>query len=553
MSPYERALSCEEVIQHDGGRAVATRTQTTTFTLYDEDIDLFSEWLDDAQKNLGVERKNRMRVRILIEDIMLHLRDHVGAQAHVAVTCESFLGRSRLRVELPGKPHNPLNSLGTDLGSWESSLRTAIGFSPHCAYEGGCNVLRLSLPRTGINPVVQIALALSVGALMDMVGRAIIAAPMVEAISDLLIAPLYAMWMRLLTAISGPVIFLTVTTTMLNTQQLRERGGSSLLVIARYFAISFLTVAFALLCARFLFPARHAGIAFTPGLVRSFLNTMAGIVPSNIIAPLDAHTSQLLFLAFAFGYVLTRLSGQVNQITGFIREANVVGLQLAGWVSRLVPVAVATFVCLEVWDGEVEMLLQLWQPLTTALAISLVTMLVVELLVAQSMRVSPLRLLMKLLPPFASALRSGSLDESFTDAQRTCIDELGIDRDFVCDGLPQGLVLYMPVSAVGTIVFTLFAARMVDVEVNMAWYLAAIAMVVVVFVATPPVPGANLLAYVMLFSTLGVPENALVDAMIFDIIFGIFAAAANQFMLQVEMVKRSSRLGLLRESVLRGK
>ena len=43
---------------------------------------------------------------------------------------------------------------------------------------------------------------------------------------------------------------------------------------------------------------------------------------------------------------------------------------------------------------------------------------------------------------------------------------------------------------------------------------------VVLFVATPPVPGANLLAYIMIFAELHIPSLALIDAMIFDILFG---------------------------------
>jgi hypothetical protein len=70
-------------------------------------------------------------------------------------------------------------------------------------------------------------------------------------------------------------------------------------------------------------------------------------------------------------------------------------------------------------------------------------------------------------------------------------------------------------------------------------------MAVVVFVATPPVPGANLLAYVVLFTALGIPEDALLDAMTFDIVFGIFAGAANQAMLQLEMVYQAARFGLI--------
>jgi len=59
------------------------------------------------------------------------------------------------------------------------------------------------------------------------------------------------------------------------------------------------------------------------------------------------------------------------------------------------------------------------------------------------------------------------------------------------------------------------------------------------------VPGANLLAYVVFFSALKIPKEALMDAMIFDIVFGIFAGAGNQFLLQLELLWEAKRIGLL--------
>lgn len=122
---------------------------------------------------------------------------------------------------------------------------------------------------------------------------------------------------------------------------------------------------------------------------------------------------------------------------------------------------------------------------------------------------------------------------------------LGIDRGYSQEAAPQGFVLYMPVSAIGTIAFTIYVAQVFGVQSTVVWYVTAAIMAVVVFVATPPVPGANLLAYVVLFSTLGIPSGALIDAMIFDVMFGIFAGAANQAMLQLEMMLQADHLGLL--------
>ena len=54
-----------------------------------------------------------------------------------------------------------------------------------------------------------------------------------------------------------------------------------------------------------------------------------------------------------------------------------------------------------------------------------------------------------------------------------------------------------------------------------------------------------MLAYIMIFDLLGVPDMVLIDAMIFEVLFGIFASAGNQTMLQMDMIMQSDSIGLL--------
>lgn len=87
--------------------------------------------------------------------------------------------------------------------------------------------------------------------------------------------------------------------------------------------------------------------------------------------------------------------------------------------------------------------------------------------------------------------------------------------------------------------------RRFETTVTIVWFIVAMVLAVVLFVATPPVPGANLLAYIAIFAQLGIASQTLIDAMVFDIVFGIFAAAANLSMLQLDLVIQSGFIGLL--------
>jgi len=526
--------------------------RTRTFSLQAEDIDAFSDWLDGVQNQLNIERQNRMRVRLQMEDILLRLRSKLGDDAVCTATCEIRFGRPRLYIAVPGKPYNPLSEIDSELGTWETSLSTGIGLTPQYGYDAGKNVIRMRLPHTSMNPVARIAIALLLGAIGGFVGAALIPSGIRGGMVDVLLLPTYNMWNRLLNAISGPIIFLTVITTMMNTQRITERGGSSSLVIIRYFVISFVIVAGSLFCLRPFFVLVTSQIVLSQELLYSMLDSLLNVIPSNVFDPFaESNTSQLLFIALVLGFMLRKLGSKVDYLRALVRQSNVVGLEVANGVSWLVPIFSGLFLCLELWLDRDHGPLELWLPLVLSLVASLVTMAISLAIVFRLLRVKPVTLIKKIWEPFSLALKTGSLDDSLSKTQESCIARLGMDKDYVKAGLPQGLVLYMPISAVGTIIFTLFVAHTYSVQSNSLWYVSAIVMAVVVFVATPPVPGANLLAYVVLFSTLGIPEDALLDAMIFDIVFGIFAGAANQTMLQFEMLIQSNRLGLLNTATLR--
>ena len=131
------------------------------------------------------------------------------------------------------------------------------------------------------------------------------------------------------------------------------------------------------------------------------------------------------------------------------------------------------------------------------------------------------------------------------------MDALGVEKHFAEKSLTYALVLYMPANVIGTILFTVFAAVRYDVGISVRWVVYAVVLSIVLFIATPPVPGANLLAYIMIFEQLGIPSAAFIDAVVFEILFGIFAGAINRVLDELDLVLQADRIGLLDREMLK--
>ncbi len=532
-------------------RSISTQE---TFSLDAAGIEFFSERLGKLLQILEIERQNQIRIRFSFEESLLRLRDRFGEDREFSLKVDSSFGRTYIQIELEGAIYNPLSKTEADLEDWSGSLLTAVGLSPIFSYSKGKNILRLNLARKGMNSALKILIAVIIGVIVGIVLRAALPAAYEGYLVEEILQPLYDFWVRLLSVLSGPVIFFVVCNTVLNTRAIREEGGSSRKIVARYFIFSILASLLSLLVSEIIFfepviAAKSLGIS-----MRGTLETLLQFMPENAVdSILSANTPQILVLAFVVGGVISALGPRGDSLNSLIHQGSAAGLLITEGVSRMVPYFAAALICMEIVRGNLKTLFGMWRVLVFSILVMAIVLIVVLFYVSIRKKVSYRTLWKKLYPSFRTAVRSGGLDEGYGQMERSCIDQLGMERHFAVTSLPHGMVLYMPANVIGTLMFTVYAALQFKVEITAGWLIGAMVMTVILFVATPPVPGANLLAYIMIFAQLGIPSSALIVAMIFDIFFGIFASAGNQTLLQLELILQADKIGLLDREKLRKK
>ncbi|MBR6503630.1 MAG: cation:dicarboxylase symporter family transporter [Firmicutes bacterium] len=522
-----------------------------TFALEGAAIDRFSEQVEESLCQIEMERQNRLRIRLSLEEALLRMRDRFGEEQMITAIIRRRFGRLVIRLELEGDAFNPLSAEETELENLCSSLLTAVGLSPQYTYSGHGNLLRLSLPIPGFSPAMKILIGVLGGVLIGVLGEVLLSEAIQNAFITNAMTPIYEAWLRILNVLSGPVIFFMTITTVINSGEISERGGDNHRIVARYFLLSFAMTALAMIAATTVYGIAHSGIIPNTGETVGLLQNLLNIIPDDFVTPFaESNTPQLLLMALVLGEALNILGSQGKNLSRIIRQMNMVGLQLCDWISKLVPWFACVLVGFEIWQGRTAILKGMWLTLLISLVVSLVCIGLVLCYVARREGISVQLLARKLMPPFITTLKTGSLDAAYGLTERCCAADLGIQRSFTSVGLPNGLVLYMPISAVGTLVFIAFAGMKYGIIATPLWFVMAVVLSVVVFVATPPVPGANLLAYVVTLSVLGIPGEALIDAMVFDLVFGIFASAGNQALLQMELILQSDKIGMLNKIIL---
>ena len=126
--------------------------------------------------------------------------------------------------------------------------------------------------------------------------------------------------------------------------------------------------------------------------------------------------------------------------------------------------------------------------------------------------------------------------ETHRESVSCCEKKLGISPVITRYGIPLGSTIYMPGVAINMLIISLYMAEQYQVPISFLWLLIAVFLSTILAIASPPISGASLLAYAVIFSQLGIPTQALGIAMMADILMGFMAAALDQVFSQLEMI-----------------
>ena len=183
----------------------------------------------------------------------------------------------------------------------------------------------------------------------------------------------------------------------------------------------------------------------------------------------------------------------------------------------------------------------------------LVLMAAYLLLVSVRKKVAPTVLLKKLMPTYIIGLTTASAVAAYQTNISTCEKKLGIDKKLIDIGIPLGQVIFMPGAIVLFVAAAFGMAETYGVAITPIWMLTVFIISVILAIAAPPVPGAALTCYTILFMQLGIPTEAIAVVIALNVILEFVATAVNLFCLQTELVELSGALQTLKTEVLRNK
>lgn len=509
-------------------------------------IDTLSHLLAGALEQAGVNRKDIIRLRLAVEEILGLWRSSAEKKTVCTFRCGTRLGRMYLEITAPGRRIDPDEATADMAGQMLcSNLLAQAGLSPVYSYQDGINRLALYLSKPQkISPLLQLLLAILSAGTAGVVLLAL-PAPVREAAAGV-VTPLFTALMGILQTLASPMIFLSVCWGIINIGDVHMLGRIGKLVLLRFLGAIFLLTAMTAACLVWLFRPEGGAASMGENAAAQIYSMLLEIIPGNIVTPfLEGNSLQIIFMAICAGLVLLVLGEKTSALRALLGQLNTAVQFMMEVVSRYISLFVFVSLLSLMLSDAASNLGGVVKGLLLGMAACVAWPLLYALWACLRLRVSFPLVLRKLLPTYLIALSTASSSAALSSNLETCERRLGISGRIVHFAVPLGQVMFKTGGAVGFFVLALGLAEFYGVAMPLSWIVTGVLTAGLLAIAAPPVPGGSLTCYTVLLAQLGIPDEAIGLAVAGNVILDFFMTSCGISCLQSELILSANRLGML--------
>ena len=514
-------------------------------------IDEISSETEKYLTSIKMEKKNLIRIRLIIEEMLLDWQSFFSEETVCQVKMGQRFGRPYISLELEGASYNPLDKNESEFGSYKDRLMENMGLAPMYSYERGRNKVIFKFKKQKMNPLYSLAVAVAAGIGVGMAGLMLPDALRVG-ILDNILTPIYDTFFNLLGTIAGPMVFLSVAWGIYGIGDTVTFGRIGKRMILHFIGMTFFLSS---LCTLITLPffqlnfVKHSG---GTSQLSSLFQMILGFIPSDIVSPFqDGNSMQIILLGAAIGATLLILGKTTEAVAKAIEQINYIIQFLMELVSNLVPYFIFIILVQMIWSDTLGIVVAAWKPVVVFILAMLILSGLMLILASILCKVSPILILKKGFSTFIIGVSTASSIATFGNCSNVCEKKFGIANNITSFGVPLGIVMFPPATAIYFIFICIYTAEVYGIECSLAWFVLAIFSAVILAIASPPIPGGTLTCYTIMFVQLGLPEEALVVALALDVLLDFIATGMNMFTLQLELLVQAKGMGVVKEKILR--
>ena len=518
------------------------------YNFLNNSIELACEETGKFLSKAGVERREVLRIKLTFEEVLLKYREKLGEAANFKVKFIKWLSYIKIEIVVAGEAYDVFAMDGEE-DDIIRGLLAGIGLVPTWNYKKGRNHILFIPKKKPLSGTVKMVLAMGcsvlAGILLNLVPDGIRLG-----VNDYVLTPLTDAFMGLISAVSGPLVFLSVLgsiCSMGNMETLGKIGSKTIKVILLYMTIIGIFMTF----IGSLFYHVELGASGAAGFSQ-VLDMIYDIVPANLFEPfITGNTLQLIFIAIMVGLAMLVLSSRVSRVFELVEQLSSIVQTIMAVLSSMLPALIFILFTGMISNGKLEAILNSWKSVLIILLLMILYYIVNLFRIAIVQKVSPILLWRKTMSAFMIAVTTASSAAAFTTNVKDANQKLGVDKKLVDFAIPLGQVLFKPAYLAMLLGTELGLAQACNIPITLPWILIGFITNLLVSFAVPPIPGGAVMGFTVVFTQLGIPIEMMAVAIAINAIPDFPATAIHTSGWQLTLIDVADSLGMLDKETLR--
>lgn len=334
--------------------------------------------------------------------------------------------------------------------------------------------------------------------------------------------PLGDGFIKLVKMIIAPVIFLTVTTGIAATRELRAVGRVAGKAFAYFLFFSTLALIVGMVVANLVRPGEGMNIdpaSLDPAAVASYsekahqasvVDFLLDIIPTTILSPLtEGSILQILLVSILFGVTLTRVGKPAEPVFDMLERVGLVVFDLVGMLMRAAPIGAFGAIAFTIGKYGIGSLANLGSLLATFYLTSLLFVLVVLGAVARLNGFSIFRLIRYLKAELLLVLGTSSSEAALPSLMEK-MERAGCPKPVVGMVVPTGYSFNLDGTNIYMTLAALFIAQATNVELSLGEQLS---LLLVAMISSKGAAGVTGAGFITLAATLSIVPSIPVAGM----------------------------------------
>lgn len=346
------------------------------------------------------------------------------------------------------------------------------------------------------------------------------------------VKPFGTIFLNLIKFIVVPIVLTSIISGVISMKDIRKVGSIGWKTVVYYMMTTACAVVIGLTFAN-IFKGTYqtlttSGLEYEAPAATSFMDTLVGIFPSNIIAPLASATMlQVIVIALFFGFGIILAGDKGKPLANVIESAYEVSMIIMDLILKLSPIGVFCLITPVVAENGAEILGSLAMVLLTAYVCYVVHAVVVYSSTVKTLAgLNPLKFFKGMAPAMVMAFSSAS-SVGTLPLNLECSQKLGAKKDVASFVLPLGATINMDGTAIYQGVCAVFIATCYGIDLTLAQMVTIVLTATLASIGTAGVPGAGMVMLAMVLQSVGLPIEGIALVAGVDRIFDMGRTVVN--------------------------